>query len=249
MVIRRLNISDTIAAELRDMVLSGQLRPGEQLHGLRELAQHFGVSVASVRHALTILIEAGLIESRPGRGTFVSADPQIDLASRALVGGALDAEEVRELVEARAAIEALLARLAATRATPEDLQALRGHLDEMRRRNGDPSGYLDADMAFHFAIATAARNRILLRAVYAIRKQLRRQLELNLASGLRSHGRDKYTLGVQSHAELLDAIANHDSERAEKLVQRLVVGGQPEIAWATPPLTRSKTRLEKGRAR
>src|SRR5437870_499580 len=103
MGIRRLNVSDTIAAELRDLVLNGQLRPGEQLQGLRELARHFGVSVASVRHALTILTEAGLIESRPGRGTFVSADPRIDLSSRALVGGAIDAEEVRELVEARAA--------------------------------------------------------------------------------------------------------------------------------------------------
>jgi GntR family transcriptional repressor for pyruvate dehydrogenase complex len=244
MALRRLNVSDTIAAELRDSVLNGQLRPGEQLQGLRDLARHFGVSVSSVRHALTILIEAGLIESRPGRGTFVSADPRIDLSSSALVGGAADAEEVRELVEARAAIETLLARLAATRATPQDIQVLRGHLDEMRLRKGDPSGYLDADMAFHFAVATAARNRVLLRAVYAIRKQLRRQLELNLASGLRSHGQDKYTLGVQSHAELLDAIADHDSKRAEALVQRLVVGGQPEIALATPPLTRPHTRLE-----
>jgi hypothetical protein len=95
------------------------------------------------------------------------------------------------------------------------------------------------------AVASIARNRILLRAVYAIRKQLRRQLELNLATGLRSHGQDKYTLGVQSHAELLDAIANHESERAEALVQRLVVGGQPEIAWARPPLTRQRTRVEK----
>ena len=69
---RRSNLPAIIASELRGQILRGELKPGAQLPGHRELAAMHAVSVGSVREAISMLISAGLIETRPGRGTYVA---------------------------------------------------------------------------------------------------------------------------------------------------------------------------------
>ena len=117
------------ASRLRGQILRGELKPGAQLPGHRDLASMYSVSVGSVREAISMLISTGLIETRAGRGTYV--------ANASLPADApgprpkLQREEVEELTEARRVIEVRLAALAAERATPEQVEALRRAVERM----------------------------------------------------------------------------------------------------------------------
>lgn len=210
-----------ITAQLRDMILNGQLQPGERLPGHRELARMFGVSVTSVREALSALISAGILETQAGSGTFVSRTPQLDSTFSTWLGVANDENEMRELIEARAVLERTIAGFAAQRATPEHVQQLQQVVAEMRSHLTDPEKYLEADVTFHMTMAVAAQNRVLLRAMYAIRSLLRRELQLNLERGLARHGDVSYS--VISHERLVEAIAVHDKPRAEAIIDEIMV--------------------------
>ena len=96
--------------------MSGELPAGVQLPGHRELASMYSVSVGSVREAISMLISNGLIETRAGRGTYVSAAPPQTEFARATLP--LQRHEVEELTEARRVIEVQLAALAAERRRP-----------------------------------------------------------------------------------------------------------------------------------
>ncbi|MBV9356838.1 MAG: FadR family transcriptional regulator [Chloroflexi bacterium] len=231
-IVRRASVSEVIAAELRDMILNGELAPGQRLPGLRSLARTYGVSVVSVRHALVTLVAAGLLQTHHGSGTYVSRTPRLDVVTPPLPAGSPDASEVSELIQARIALEALLARMAATRATSADLRTIRARLREMERAGPDRAHYAQADAAFHLAVAAGARNRVLLRAVYAVRSHLRRELELNLDRGQVVYGEGDWSMGVRSHADLLDALTRRQPARAERIATELITG-----TWAPDQLS------------
>jgi GntR family transcriptional regulator, transcriptional repressor for pyruvate dehydrogenase complex len=152
-VLPRPNLSTAITAQLRDMVLNGELTPGAQLPGHRELARMFGVSVTSVREAISALVAAGVLQAQQGRGTFVTADLRPDPGSSTWLGQPVDGAEQLELLEARGVLESAMARLAALRATPEQVTQLLESAAEMQRRAHDAAGYLEADVSFHLTLA------------------------------------------------------------------------------------------------
>ena len=122
----------------------------------------YSVSLSSVREAISMLVSAGLVETRAGRGTYVtSGDASGPRLAR--VVSALSRREVEELVEARTVIEVQLAQLAAERATTEQILALRAAVDQMQVASANTTDYPDADVEFHVALATAANNRYLCR--------------------------------------------------------------------------------------
>ena len=218
--ISRAKVATAITSQMRDWVLNGELAPGEQLPGHRELAQMFGVSMAAVREAISALVGAGLLETQPGRGTFVSRSPRVEVASPAWLGVPEDEQELRELVEARRALEGAVARLAARRATGDQVRALRAAVAVMRQHLTNPTAFLEADVTFHMVMATAAQNRVLLRTMYAIRSLLRRELELNLRRWLARHGDVAHS--ADSHARLADAIAAHDPDAAGSIMEEIL---------------------------
>jgi GntR family transcriptional regulator, transcriptional repressor for pyruvate dehydrogenase complex len=221
----RSNLSAAITSQLRDMVLNGELRPGSQLPGHRELAKMFGVSVTSVREAISALASAGVLDAQQGRGTFVSAAFQPDPGSSAWLGQPLDVAEQNELLEARDVLECALARLAAERATEEQIKALRKTVDEMRRNQDNPPGYLDADVSFHMMLAAAAHNRVLLRSMYAVRTLLRRDLVHGLEREHETQGAIRS--GLEDHVQLVEAVAARDPQRAEHYAAAIVAGYIP----------------------
>ena len=219
-VLARPNLSTAIVAQLRDMLMNGELRPGEQLPGHRELARMFGVSVTSVREAISALVSAGVLEAQQGRGTFVSSAPRPDVGSSTWLGQPLNQSEHTELVEAREVLECALARLAAQRATEEQVESLRATVDEMARSTRNAERYLEADLAFHMTLAAAAHNRVLLRAMHAIRAMLRREIQAGLERELAEAG--ELRRGLSWHAGLAEAIANHDPSGAESMTLRMM---------------------------
>ena len=178
----------------------------------------YSVSVGSVREAISMLISTGLIETRAGRGTYV-ANSSLP-AETAGPARTLQREEVEELTEARRVIEVRLAALAAERATPEQVQTLRRAVERMEAAAANPYDYPDADVDFHLAVAEAAGNRYLLRAMLDIRSLLRQDMELGVEAAIRRFG--DLRISIESHRRLVEAIEARDAEAAGSEADQIV---------------------------
>jgi GntR family transcriptional regulator, transcriptional repressor for pyruvate dehydrogenase complex len=217
--LRRETLPAGIAGRLRRQIAEGELQPGHQLPGHRELATMYSVSLSTVREAISMLVSAGLVETRAGRGTYVaSGDASAPRPAR--VGPPLSRREVEELVEARMVIEVQLARLAAERASTEQILALRGAVDQMQVTSTSTSDYPDADVEFHVALAKAANNRYLLQAMTDIRAFLRDDMQLGAEAVIRRFG--SLSISVESHRLLADAVAARDREAAGRIAGEIV---------------------------
>jgi DNA-binding FadR family transcriptional regulator len=223
--IRRENLPASIASELRRRIQHGEIAAGDRLPGHRELAATFAVSVGSVREAISMLISEGLIETRAGLGTFVADGDVADVAVRP--GQPLSRREAEELVEAREVIEVEIAALAARRALPEQVARLEAAAGRLEAAAASPRAYADADVDFHLALAEAAGNRYLLRALGDVRALLIQDMELAAEVGIRQFG----TLGfsVDSHRQLVDAIASHDVKRARDVLAEMVARNREAV--------------------
>jgi GntR family transcriptional regulator, transcriptional repressor for pyruvate dehydrogenase complex len=223
--VRRGNLPAAIADQLRSQIRKGQPGPGEQLPGHRELAAAFSVSVGSVREAISMLVSAGLVETRAGRGTFVAErrhGPELEAGAYRTVapGPPLERKAVEELIEAREVLEAEIAALAAERATPQQIEELRRRAENMEAAASDPEDYPDADVEFHLALAEAAGNRFLLHAMMDIRALLKQDMELGAEAAIRRFG--DLRISVVDHRSLVEAIEARDPEAARTVLSKIV---------------------------
>jgi DNA-binding GntR family transcriptional regulator len=137
-------LRDVVTAELRRLILAGELTPGERLVEDR-LAERLGVSRNPVREAIRVLAAEGFVEVTPRRGAAVSRLPP---------------EEAEELFDVRLALESLTARLSARKVTPASAARLRGVLESARVAvdEGRLDQVADLNTAFHAAVAETAGN-------------------------------------------------------------------------------------------
>ena len=122
--IKSTRIYEEIVRQVKALIAEGRLKSGDQLPPERDLAAQFKVSRTSVREALRTLESLGLIEIRPGEGTFVrevSVESLIEPLAHVILS---QREAVGELFEARRLLEPALAGLAARRATQDDLHEM-----------------------------------------------------------------------------------------------------------------------------
>ncbi len=190
-----LPLSEQIADEIRAAILAGRFRPGERL--MEEvLATEFGVSRNPVREALRQLSVAGFVEVVPRHGASVAT---------------LGVQSVRELFEVRSALEAVMARLAAERITPDLTAALAELVVEGQRAANDQE--LDKlpglNTAFHNAVAQAAGNSRLV----ALNETVRDTIQWVYARALRERALDSW----KEHTELFEAIKSRDATLAAHL--------------------------------
>jgi GntR family transcriptional repressor for pyruvate dehydrogenase complex len=157
-------ISDAISEQLKDLIRSGALKPGDRLPSERELVEQLGVSRPSVREALLKLEAKGMITSRQGGGTYVS-----EVLAPSIVNPLADLlrdnpEAISDVLECRHGLEELAASYAALRATADDRELIREKflalVDATAARDLERSAF--ADTEFHMAIAEASHNFALL---------------------------------------------------------------------------------------
>jgi GntR family transcriptional regulator, transcriptional repressor for pyruvate dehydrogenase complex len=156
-VVRSMRLADKVASAVTDSIVSGRLAPGDKLPSERELCAQFGVSRPVVREAVRSLIAKGLLADNPRRGHVVSAlgrDTVTESLTLYLRGQRLD---YRKLMEARTVVEVENAGLAAQRASPEQVQALRDAAARLQVGMSAEEAAL-ADTGFHRTIATATAN-------------------------------------------------------------------------------------------
>ncbi len=191
---------DTVANVLRrriaDSILAGTCPPGTRLDE-RSLAEEYGVSRTPVREALQQLVAAGLATSRPHAGTVVKK---------------VEPARVASLCEASILLEALCAKLAATRMSAVELGRLRKIHEECEacHRAGDAAGYALANRRFHSTIIAGTQNLDLADAVEHCR--------LRIAPFQRApfQSADRRSKSQVEHARIIDALAAKDQDGAER---------------------------------
>ncbi|MGF1626496.1 MAG: GntR family transcriptional regulator [Alphaproteobacteria bacterium] len=206
------SLNDMVTAAVRNAITEGRFRPGERLVEDR-LARLFGVSRNPVREALKILRSEGLVEITPRRGASVAA---------------LSPEEAREVIELRAALEGLSARLAARRCTPEVAARLAAILDAgdaaVARR--EPGTLKRLNDEFHTALARAGSNRYLSEFMTA----LRAKTYWLFSSISETKALESWT----AHASILRAVLDRDEELASLLASRHVTTVGNHLAGGPP---------------
>lgn len=155
------SLADRVEGELRRGIGSGEWQPGALLPSEGELAVRFDVSRTVVREAVSRLRAAGLVETRRGRGSSVLARPAAQDFTHSL-GTVRDPQDRLHLLELRRGIEVEAAALAAARRTPAALAAVDAALRRTAAVRGGASDAVEADFAFHRAIAAATANRFYL---------------------------------------------------------------------------------------
>jgi len=227
-----------VIARLRTWIQEGRFKEGDFLPSERELATMFGVSRVPIREALKILEFTGIAEQIRGRGVRlrkITANRLISNIDFALIASD---HTLKDLFEAREAIEIKAATLAAERWTQEDLRAMEAavdEVDEVQRSGGD---LLDTSMSFHTALIAAAHNLAI------------SEVNLYLSDWLRVARQQVFRTtpihdsGLHDHRAILERVKARDSEGAaarmkehldktwEVLAQGL--GPEPEAVDAAP---------------
>jgi GntR family transcriptional regulator, transcriptional repressor for pyruvate dehydrogenase complex len=237
--IRPTRASSDVIAQIRRAIMNGQYRPGDRLPTEREMAQQFGVSRVTVRDALRALEANGLVRIKVGGqgGPYVSA-PDIALLSDSIGTHLhLRGTTFQDLAEARLALETTAARLAAQRATPEDLTALEAAIQGPMRppTAGDTAA---SSMDFHTALVIASHNQALLAMFRATRALIQEAFDQ-----LHAQQPDMTDAARKTHSELYAAIAEHDSERAGALMRQHLeaFASRAERFYATADGTQTAT--------
>lgn len=205
--------SSDVIVQIREAILSGRFSPGSRLPTEREMALQFGVSRVTVRDALRALETTGLVRVKVGgQGGPYVAEPDLTLLRESLGTHLhLRGTTFRELAEARLALETTSARLAATRATEEDLAVLRASLV----RPGPPSGpTAAASLDFHSALVAASHNRALI-AMFTVTRALIQEA----FDTLHARQPDMADVARTVHRKLYDAIAAHDGDTAVRIMR------------------------------
>ena len=214
--VRRTTLTADICRKMVGHLLRGDWQEAQKLPPERELCLQLAVGRASLREALKALEIMGMIETRLGDGTYVCR--RSDFLSRPLLWAitGTDVSDLSELVEARTLIESELSALAAERATAADLKAVGDCLGEMEGHVKDQALFQEADVAFHLAIAAAAKNAILANALQLMRNLMQEWVK----KALQQDGVSQ--LALQQHREILLAIVKRNPEQARQTMRQHV---------------------------
>lgn len=214
--------SSAIAEQIRSAIVGGRLEQGERLPPERELAAQFGVSRVTVRDALRALEATGLVEIRVGArgGAFVRA-PSGSLVAQAMSDMmVLAAVDPADIVESRLIVELGTVTLACSRATDEDLDALRELDKRARAALKDGSYTRELSWEFHSLLAQAAHNG----AIEGLTQSFRSSLSMHPVR-VREPRNRSFASTVNEHRNILRAIEAGDAARARHELARHLLRG------------------------
>jgi GntR family transcriptional regulator, transcriptional repressor for pyruvate dehydrogenase complex len=211
--IRRSKVYEEVAKQIERLILT-KLQPGDKLPSERELAEMLAVSRSSIRDAIRSLELLGMVEPRQGAGTVVreiSADSVVNPLATLLTR---QRQSVTELLDFRKMLEPPLAARAATHASAEEVAEMEEILrrQEEKLRGGEVP--VEEDTEFHYSIAMAAENSVVLKVLDVLMDLLRETRERSL----QVEGRPQKSLA--GHRRILSAIKRRDAAAAEAAMRR-----------------------------
>jgi GntR family transcriptional repressor for pyruvate dehydrogenase complex len=202
-------VSMEVVRRLVDLLLSDRIAVGERLPSERQLATALGVGRSAIRDALRPLVLLGLVDVRVGDGTYLK-DADSSFLPRVIDWGLLlKADRTRDLIETRRYVEITLAGLAAERRDNSSLLEIQERLRQMQSAIADSEAFVEADMAFHMAIAEAARNSVLSGILISLQSLLRVWITRVI------HAAGEANTSYLEHPLILAAIERGDRPSAE----------------------------------
>jgi len=219
--LQRQNLSGQVVHEIGLSIMRGDFKPGDTLSSEPELSLQFNVSRPVMREALKILSAKGLIESRPKTGTKVRPRADWNILDTEVIGWMYEVGPDRsfldELCEVRLMFEPAAARLAATRATKDEINTIEECYRRMEEGVKSPETYIPADLAFHSAICAAAHNEMLQK----ITETLTTSLHMSRVVTSRLPGANLAAMPL--HRSVAEAIRKGDGRAAEEAMRKLVI--------------------------
>jgi GntR family transcriptional repressor for pyruvate dehydrogenase complex len=221
--IRPKKISEEIVEQIKGLISSGELKPGDRVPSERELAAMLGVSRPSVREAIMVLDAMGFLEARQGGGTFVRtltetsiADPLAKLVEKK------DPVILHSLVEVRMGLESWSAYLAAQRADDEEIAEMRRLYAVMEKQAARGGWDPEVDAEFHYVITAASHNSLQMHVLDSIHSLFHTTIQVALMEFYRQEGHIQKLL--IHHREIMEAIAAREPELArQKMMEHLAM--------------------------
>lgn len=212
--VSRVTLGEQVASQLADQIAEGRWRPGDKLPSESELCATLRIGRSTLREALKSLAFVGMVQMRPGEGTYVVEDTR-HLVDRILARGLLKTEkEMEEVGEARLILETEIAALAAERADEADLDRLEGLLREMAlslKGQGQPYALLDVE--FHLGIAMCSKNQVLREFLVPIRGMLQEWIAKSQElPGLKQNAHAQ-------HSKILEALRQRNPDKARRMMR------------------------------
>ena len=197
--IARTTLHDQLTARLRDMIIEGDLAPGEHVPE-RELCERFQVSRTPLREALKVLASEGLLDLAPNRGARVSK---------------LTVDDVEEMFPVMGALEALAGELVASRIGEEDLAEIQALHYQMvlHHKRGELPAYFRLNQAIHEKIMAVAGNATLLALHRSLAGRIRR------ARYVANMSQRRWDQAVAEHEEILAALIARDGEALGRILK------------------------------
>jgi len=211
------SLAGQVYEALKKDIITCALKPGQQI-AQQQLAERYGVGITPVREALQKLTREGLVLTIPRFGYLVTT---------------ITISDVAEIFELRAILESAAARLAAARASDEQVEQLAGlaGYTYVYKDRDSYSDFLTHNRAFHIALAKASGNKRLIEAISHLMDELTRMFHLGLDL------KDSAAEMRQEHQELVEVLRQRNPEEAEKIVLAQINRSRQRIYEALLPGT------------
>lgn len=210
-------INEEVAEALLEMIKNGELKPGDKLNSVQQLAESFNVGRSAVREALSALRAMGLVEMKQGEGTYIREFDPMMLTLPLPTAVLMNETDIVHLLEVRKILEVGAAGSAAINRKEEDLIKMSELLDAMREGLVDEELGEKADLMFHLAIANATHNPILKGLMSNVAGMMVESMRETRRLWLFSKQATTERL-YQEHSKIYQAIKDQDTIQAQRLI-------------------------------
>jgi len=225
--IQQQKIYEQIVEQIKVMITEGNLKPGDKLPAERVLAENLNVSRASVREALSALHLLGLLEIKSGEGTFIKQSDVNSIIQPLALLLLMERDTALEILQVRKGLEVEAAGLAAVNASDSDIKKLGKIIDDMEKQMQKSALGEFTDWEFHFALAHATGNTLLVRLMNTISDTMQKTIKINREKLFKTEGNQQILF--KQHYDVFVAVRNRDVEAARNKMYEHLTFAEDEM--------------------
>jgi len=202
--IRKNSIVVELTKNLLEFIFSGSIQPGDKLPTERQLQEALNVGRSSIREAIKVLNVLGILEVRPGDGTYLNKLDSGFLSDSIEWGLLLGERNIMDIIESRKEIEITIAKYAAIRGTEGEIKELWSILEQLKHATKED--FIELDVAFHSKLVDMARNSVFKSIFVSIQSLMRAWIKLVIFD------EENTEFSYNDHLKIYLAVANKDPE-------------------------------------
>jgi DNA-binding FadR family transcriptional regulator len=221
------NVHGNTVDHLGEAIVAGRYSMGASIPPEPKLCEELGVSRTVIRESVKSLVAKGLVSTGPKVGTRVLPEDQWNWFDPDVIlwksKAGLTREFLRDLQELRRVVEPAAVRMAAERATPQDLADIASAFEGMRHAVEEGGDYVTNDLLFHQGLLRACHNRMMVQMGKALSALLRTSFEISTSR------KDGPKLSLPLHRAVMEAVIAREPAKAEKAILVLIDGAHQDI--------------------